>query len=463
VTIAVVVNSGTRPSGPALRPVPTIDVPTTTVTTTTVTTTTVTTDVTKLPLGTVLTSHRWLIEPHFWNPGEHENQTIEFAHNGATVTVFDGCRTSTIAVTLTGHELHVIRGGQPTTCEGNPIDNPFTAGGTSAAQAVSVSQSGGVVYLDLLSDNSHHTYIAQDTLPLPTASDLQRAWRLPEGGALRLESDGSFGVNYCTRLGTWSWTASRLQLVGFDSHLAVTCAGTTAAPTLDLLRRTPVAVALWNNNLVLTDGRSVGYVMGSTTDEAAFDPKFDALDIDAGAVFGFALGTEVSDSFVVGVVDEARGRHTFDSGWYELPSSYPTLLARLCAGKARIVRWGDFTLGFIDTSGHVRLWAWAVGNDPAAVAERFGYAGIFPPATASGLQSRPPQLIWLGASLAEVRSAKDPYVMQQITLTDANGKPTTSDTSATRGTVTVGRSTIELRLAEGRITWMSGATEGSCR
>jgi hypothetical protein len=419
-------------------------------------TTTSTTTTSTSSLAHTLSAHHWVTAPQRSFPTSRLVACIEFSPAVDSLTWFAGCSTNTAAVALVGNEVRRTETPTPPRCHGIDVPSPIDR------LTIRMMTSEGA--LTLIDANGDPLFVAEDPDRPATASDILGDWRMPEGGVIRFGDDGHVGVNYCADLGDWTLSNGLLALSRFDATKSGWCASSADAGTLHMLRDGPTLARSWNGTVTVRAGGESSLLSRSTSTQPAFAPATDALDVDAATVYGFRLSADLDSNFVVGVVDAARGAHTFDSGWYETASSTHSGTDVQCSAltERRFVRWGDFTLGFIRIAGEDRLWAWAVGNDSTAMAERFSYATPLRVASPSGLQSRPPQLLWLGASVAEVRSATDPNVMLQITLDDRAGRPTTSDTAAVRGTVTVGNSAADLRLAAGRITWMSGTDRTSC-
>ena len=410
------------------------------------------TSLTGAALLDVLSTHRWVQEPYSGMDVLPSAQWIEFDPTGRLLTLFDGCSSSDLPMTLVDGVVTVTGAAPPLECGGRTVLEPI------GRSSLEVSRSNGVLYLTLAHADPQQPariYMALDTFAPATGSDVIGDWKLPTGGTIDLVADGTVGIGFCTDLGSWTFEGGQLRVSGVDQTQSMACAGGVESLWLTQIERTALT-ARYAGYLVLDHGDTVVVLTRSSLDRAN-----DVLDLEAGTVYGFGLPAVAPADFVAGVVSGERGQPTFDSGWYTMESAPGVEGASCLSGQpARVIQWGDLVLGFTRVGDRDRLWSWSLGDDAVASAQRFRVPGGLPSSTPTNLGSRPPNRVGIGSTLAEIRSwhaaVYDPaFAFADLSLTGANDQPVANDDEAVRGVIGVGPTAIDIRLDHGTITWMS--------
>jgi hypothetical protein len=407
----------------------------------------------------VLSAHRWIAEPYLGMDALPSAQWIEFDPTGSVLTLFDGCSSSALPMTLVNDVVTVTGAALPQECGGLTLSDHIDG------SSLEVSQSDGVLYLTLVPSDPQkvaHVYMALDSFAPATNDDLIGGWELATGGTIDLAADGTLGIGFCTGLGSWTFQGGQLWLSDVDEARSTACAGGSESLWLTQIERTAMA-ARSSGYLVLDQGDTVVVLTRSSLDRVN-----DVLDLEAGTLFGFGLPTVAPTDFVASVISGERGQPTFDSGWYAMEGTPGVEGASCLSGQPeRVLQWGDLVLGFTRAGDRDRLWSWSLGNDGVASAQRFGVPGGVPISTPTQLSSKPPNRVGIGTTLAEIRSwhaavYDGAFAFADLSLADANGQPVSNDVEAVRGVLKIGPTSIDIRLDRGTITWMSIAAATPC-
>ncbi len=177
-----------------------------------------------------------------------------------------------------------------------------------------------------------------------TWNSARRLWQFPSWAVLPLPlADGSVFVE--------------AELGGVPAFVRLFPDGTTAAGT-------PAAGNMSYNSQLTADQRGIVQLESDGTTMSVVRYALPhptatpiALDIESGAILGFAPGPQRADD-VVAAVDQALGNPVDDTGWLAVSDQYA------CSGatQERVVRWNGLGATFVRHDGWEVLAEWSLGE-----------------------------------------------------------------------------------------------------